>query len=68
MDALNYNIVSDLAEFTAKATIDGNIIRVNTSKKYKTLYASKDDWNKYIDFLEAAYEFSQKKIIIKKNK
>ncbi len=68
VDALDYNIVSDLAEFTAKATIDGNIIRVNTSKKYKTLYASKDDWNKYIDFLEAAYEFSQKKIIIKKNK
>ncbi|MCK5846011.1 MAG: DUF3857 domain-containing protein [Bacteroidales bacterium] len=68
IDALNYNVVNEVGEFTSNITIEGNVIKLHTSKKYKTIFSKKDDWNMYIAFLEAAYEFSQKKLIIKKNK
>ncbi len=68
VDALNYNVVNEMGEFTAKATIEGNVIKLITSKKYKTTHSSIDNWNDYIAYLEAAFEFSQKKIIIKKKK
>ena len=66
VESLNYNVVNDIGEFTAVAKIVDNKIIIKTNKKYKKLFTPKEEWNNYIDFLEAAYEFSQKRIIIKK--
>ena len=55
-----------MGEFISEARIEGDKVIFNTTKKYKVITASKDEWNKFIAFLEAAFDISQKKIIIKK--
>jgi hypothetical protein len=66
VDALNINVSNDMGEFISEARIEGNKVFFNTTKKYKVIHASKDEWNKFISFIEAAFDISQKKIIIKK--
>jgi len=66
VSALNYEIINESGEFVSTAKIEGNKIILTTSKSYKALYSPKENWQNFIDFLEAAFEFSQKKVIIKK--
>ena len=39
---------------------------INTKKIYKKSSDKKEVWNNYVAFLEAAYKFSQAKIVVKK--
>jgi len=39
---------------------------VEALKVYKHNFEPKENWSKMIDFLEAAYQYSQKKVVLKK--
>ncbi len=66
IEALNYNVDNPYAAFISEASQDGNTLLISTSKIYKKQHIEKENWKGMVDMLEAAYDFSQKKIILKK--
>jgi len=66
VDQLNYNVDNEIGTFISEAKVEAGKVIINTKKNYKALRAPKEQWKNYIAFLEAAYEFSQKKVIFKK--
>ncbi|MDZ4666765.1 MAG: hypothetical protein SGJ00_02670 [bacterium] len=66
INALNFNVDNESASFVSKAAIVGNVLQIKTAKTYKKVYDPKEKWENYIKALDAAYEFQQKKIVLKK--
>jgi hypothetical protein len=66
IDQLNYNIDNEMGSFISTAKNENGTIIIETTKNYKALNAKKEDWKDFIEFIESAYAFSQKKVIIKK--
>jgi hypothetical protein len=66
LESLKYNIDNEMGSFISTIKVEKSYLIVSTEKSYKTLSAEKKEWPKYIDFLEGAYNFSQKKVILKK--
>jgi len=65
LDGLNINVINDIGEFVSTAVQEGNIIKVQTTKKYKNNSFSSSEWSKMVAFLEAGFQFTEKKIILK---
>jgi Domain of Unknown Function with PDB structure (DUF3857) len=63
---LNLNIDNDFMLYKVESTLKEGKLTVKTTKIYKKITAPKTDWQKVIDVFQAAYNFSQKKIILKK--
>lgn len=63
---LETNIDNEAGTFSSSAKMDGSKLIVTTTKIYKTNFSTKDKWSLWTNFLETAYNFSQKKIILKK--
>jgi hypothetical protein len=63
---LNLSIDNDLMLYKVESTLSGRKLNVKTTKIYKKVTAPKTEWQKVIDVFQAAYNFSQKKIILKK--
>jgi hypothetical protein len=64
---LNQSVENETGAFITKATIEGNVLKLNIKKIYKQTKIKKEDYNKMLEFLDAAYNFSQRKILLKKN-
>lgn len=64
---LNQTIENETGAFTTKATIEGAVLKLNIKKVYKQTKIKKEDFNKMLDFIDAAYNFSQRRILLKKN-
>jgi hypothetical protein len=67
LNDLNMNIDNDAMTFKSTAKLDGGKLVITTSKVYKKASDKKENWNKWVDVLEAAYKFTQKKIVLKKS-
>ncbi len=65
IDAFNMNIDNKSGAFVSTATQDGNILKVKTTKTYKKQDMSKSEWPNMVEMLEAAYKFSQLKMVLK---
>ncbi|MEN8927368.1 MAG: hypothetical protein ABF242_04025 [Flavobacteriales bacterium] len=66
IENLNTSTVSEFGAFYSTAELkDGKVI-LKTNKEYRKANAKKENWNDYVAFLEEAYNFSQKKVVIKK--
>lgn len=65
-ESLNTNIVNEIGEFTCVSTYENNVLKLVVSKLYKVQDSSKDNWDKYVAFLDGAYDFTQKKVLLKK--
>ncbi len=63
---LNYNVNNESGSFISTAKIDGNKLIINTQKIYKKNFDKKELWPNYVAFLEAAYKFTQVKVVLKK--
>jgi Domain of Unknown Function with PDB structure (DUF3857) len=63
---LNLNIDNDFMLYKVESTLKEGKLTVKATKIYKKITAPKTDWQKVIDVFQAAYNFSQKKIILKK--
>lgn len=66
LEKLNKNIVNETGQFVSEAKISGNTLTIKTSKQYNNYYEPNANWNKMIQFLDAAYQFTQEKILLKK--
>jgi hypothetical protein len=63
---LNINIDNETGTFGVMASVEGNQLKILVKKLYKQTTVKKENWNKMLQFLEAAFNFSQKKILLKK--
>ncbi len=63
---LNMNIDNEVGNFAVQATLDGNTLNILVRKLYKQMIVKKEDWPKLVEMLDAAFNFSQKKILLKK--
>jgi hypothetical protein len=63
---LNMSVENEAGYFKVKATVEGTQLKILTMKGYKQIYVKKENWNKLMEFIDAAFNFSQKKILLKK--
>jgi hypothetical protein len=63
---LNSSVENEAGYFKVKATVENNQLKILTMKVYKQIYVKKENWNKLLEFIDAAFNFSQKKILLKK--
>lgn len=67
LEKLNKKVENETGGFTSSAEIKGNQLVIKTFKYYKNYYEPNANWNKMIAFLDAAYQFTQEKVLLKKN-
>ena len=63
---MNMHIDNESGAFIATAKLDGNKLLIATKKIYKKNFDKKELWPNYVAFLEAAYKFTQTKIVLRK--
>jgi len=66
LDKLDFEVKNETGGFTSNHTLEGNKLTINTFKYYTHNYEPNTNWPKMLEFLEVAYQFSQQKILIKK--
>lgn len=63
---LNLNIDNEVGTFAVQASVEGNTLNILVKKLYKQMTVKKESWPKLLEMLDAAFNFSQKKILLKK--
>lgn len=63
---LNMNLDNSVGTFAVMATVEGNKLNILVKKLYKQAVVKKEDWSKLVEMIDAAYNFTQKKILLKK--
>ncbi|MFZ1261939.1 MAG: hypothetical protein WAT34_00400 [Chitinophagaceae bacterium] len=63
---LNLNIDNEVGTFAVRASVEGNKLNLLVKKVYKQTTVKKENWPKLLEMLDAAFNFSQKKILLKK--
>ncbi len=63
---LNFKIDNDMVSYAVSTTLSGEKLMLKTQKVYKKLNAPKTEWKKVTDVFNAAFDFSQKKVVLKK--
>jgi hypothetical protein len=63
---LDFNVDNESASFISQASMEGNKLIIKVTKTYKKQFDKKNNWSNYIDVLEVAYGFYQKKVVLKK--
>jgi len=67
LDKLQRNIRNEAGSFVSMAEIDGSNLVLNIKKIYNTKYIDLQKWPLLVQVLDAAFNYSQAKIILKKN-
>ncbi|GGG51067.1 hypothetical protein [Bizionia arctica] len=67
LDKLNKSVDNKTGAFISTATIEGNQLIITTTKQYKNNYENGADWPLMIAFLDEAFQFTNEKILLKKN-
>jgi hypothetical protein len=63
---LNTNIDNEAGTFAVLASVEGNKLNLLVKKVYKQTTIKKENWPRLLEMLDAAFNFSQKKILLKK--
>lgn len=63
---LNMNIDNEAGTFAVQASVEGDKLTLLVKKHYKQMTVKKENWSKLLEMLDAAFNFSQKKILLKK--
>ena len=63
---LNINVDNAVGTFAVQATVENNTLNILVKKHYKQTTVKKEDWPRLLEMLDAAYNFSQKKVLLKK--
>lgn len=64
---LNMNIENETGQFTTQAVVENGVLKLNIKKAYKQTHIKKEDYGKMLEFIDAAYNFSQRRILLKKS-
>eukprot|EP01137_Pigoraptor_chileana_P010331 Opistho-2@59770 len=67
LEKFNKKVENETGGFTSTAEVKGNTLVIKTYKYYKNYNEPNANWNKMIQFLDAAYQFTQEKVLLKKN-
>ncbi|WP_339890032.1 hypothetical protein [uncultured Flavobacterium sp.] len=67
LEKINVSVENVTGSFKTVAEIKNNKLSIVTSKCYYHSYEPNANWSKMIEFLDASYQFSQEKILLKKN-
>ncbi|QCK16192.1 DUF3857 domain-containing protein [Mangrovivirga cuniculi] len=67
VDKLNKNVENETGGFISEAKIEDGKLIVDTKKYYSDNYFQKEKWPLMVEFLEAAHDFSQVQILLKKD-
>lgn len=67
LEKLNKKVENETGGFVSTAEVKGNQLVIKTLKYYKNYFEPNTNWNKMIQFLDAAYQFTQEKVLLKKN-
>jgi len=63
---LNQQVDNEAGAFITKAMVEGNTLKLSIKKVYKQTKTEKQHYNKMLEFIDAAYNFSQRRILLKK--
>ena len=63
---LNTSVDNEAGTFAVLASLEGNTLSILVKKIYKNAIVKKENWSKLLEMLDAAFNFSQKKILLKK--
>jgi len=63
---LKFSVDNESGSFIADSKVENDKLIITTKKLYKKNFDKKELWPNYVAFLEAAYKFSQAKIILRK--
>ncbi len=63
---LNMHIDNETGTFAVQASVEGSNLNILVKKVYKQATVKKENWPKFLEMLDAAYNFSQKKVLLKK--
>ena len=66
IQSLNTTLDNEVGTFAVQASVEGNSLNILVKKHYKNAIVKKEDWPKLVAMLDAAFNFSQKKILLKK--
>jgi hypothetical protein len=66
VDALNKKVVNETGFFTAEAAVNGSKIDIKVKKHYLHAAEPAANWEKMMEFLDAAVEWTNAKILFKK--
>ncbi len=66
IDGLTQHVANDYAAFNSTAKVENNNLVIEVSKTYKAKYFDLQQWPKLMEVLEAAYNFSQSRVVLKK--
>jgi hypothetical protein len=66
IEKLNKNVTNECGGFVSSAALNGDKLIIKTFKSYENYYDPNKNWEKIILFLDAAYQFTQEKILLKK--
>ncbi|MEM9884598.1 MAG: DUF3857 domain-containing protein [Bacteroidota bacterium] len=66
LEQFNMNIDSEQAAFISSAMQEGNMLKLKARKAYKSQTVPVENWSELVEMLEAAYNFTQKKVILSK--
>jgi len=67
IDKLNKHVDNVTGAFISTAKIIDNALIINSSKQYKTNYEPNSNWGLMTEFLDAAFQFTNEKILLKPN-
>jgi hypothetical protein len=67
LEKFNKKVENETGGFVSTATQNGNLITIKTTKYYTNYFEPNSNWKKMVDFLDASYQFTQEKVLLKKN-
>ena len=67
IENLNKEIENDFGKFSSSASLDGNILKINTVKIYKKNFVPKSEWNTLLQMIDKTNEFCSQSVILKYN-
>ncbi|WP_053992312.1 DUF3857 domain-containing protein [Mangrovimonas sp. TPBH4] len=67
IEKLNFNVENQTGAFISSAILEGNSLIIKTEKIYKNYYEPNSNWSMMVEFLEAANDFEEAKILLKRN-
>ncbi len=65
LEDLKINVDNSIGSFISTVTQEGQTLKISTSKIYKNEIVSAEEWSNLVKMLEAAYDFTQKKLVLK---
>ena len=68
LDKLEKSVDNSTGAFISSAKMEGNTLKITTSKQYKNNYESVENWPLMMEFLDEAKQFTNEKILLKKNR